>query len=223
MKKPVLKDYGITEKDLYSSEIIKKRLIIVSIIFMFICLGLFVYDQNNKFFMWVFLIFGVPPYGAIFLYFISKRILRLFSHSIQASEKYLSDYKTFKEWWIRMQEVFWKSLSGRQFENELANLYIKIGYKAEVTTASDDKGVDIWLTKNGQRIPVQCKAHQKSVGPSVVRELYGSMNHFNSDKAILASLSGFTKGVFDYIVDKPIELVDLRWIIKQQSKFEKYD
>ena len=166
MKKPVHKDYGITEKDLNRIEIIKKWLIIVSIIFMFICLGLFVYDQNNKFFMWVFIIFGVPPYGAIFLYFILKRTFRLFSHSIQASEKYLSDYKTFKEWWVRTQEVFWKSLSGRRFEHELANLYIKIGYKAEVTTASDDKGIDIWLTKNGQRIPVQCKAHQKPVGPS---------------------------------------------------------
>ena len=96
----------------------------------------------------------------------------------RATEKYEPDCKAFEKWWVRTKETFWLSLSGRQFEYELAKLYRKLEIKADVTTASDDKGVDIWLIQNGQAVPVQCKAHKRPIGPAVARELYGSMGAF---------------------------------------------
>jgi len=99
--------------------------------------------------------------------------------------------------------------------------FVRLGYHAEVTTASDDKGVDNWLNTNLGKEIVQCKAHQKAVGPAVARELYGTLMHFKAPAATLVSISGFTKGVYDYVRDKPIKLMSLPEIIALQQKCEK--
>jgi hypothetical protein len=78
--------------------------------------------------------------------------------------------------------------------------------------------VDIWLhTLQGKKI-VQCKAHRTPVGPAVARELYGTLRHFGAVGAVLASTSGFTKGVVEYARGKPIELLGLSEIIALQEK-----
>ncbi|MEW6740007.1 MAG: restriction endonuclease [Nitrospirota bacterium] len=222
MKKPVLQNYGITEIDLKRAGSVKKWLKVFAIVQMFPGWWLLGYG-NRGWWMWIFFIIAVPPYGPLILYFIIKGIFLLFSRSFRAVSKYESDRNAFEKWWIRTKEMFWLSLSGRQFEHELANLYRMLGHKADVTTTSDDKGVDIWLIRNGQRVPVQCKAHKRPIGPAAAREFYGSMNHFKAERGILASLSGFTKGVLEYTRDKPIELVDLNWILNNQKKLENYE
>jgi len=118
----------------------------------------------------------------------------------------------------RRHECYWKSLSGKEFEKELSLLYKRKGYNVSLTPSTDDKGVDIIMTKNEKKIIVQCKAHKKPVGVGAIRELYGALNHFKSDKAILASVSGFTSGVKDFAKNKPIELVSLDQIIDIQNR-----
>jgi len=89
-----------------------------------------------------------------------------------------------------------------------------------LTSTSGDEGVDIWLyTERGREI-VQCKAHRTPVGPAVVRELYGTMEHFKAPAGTLASTSGFTKGVITYAQGKPIKLVGLADIIAMQEKHD---
>jgi restriction system protein len=221
MKKPVIQDYGINDIDIKRSKAIKKWLKIIAIGQMFLGWYLFLIDSKGLW-LWYFFVVSIPPYGPLIMYFTLKGILRLISHTLHATEKYENDCNTFEQWWIRTKKIFWQSLSGRQFEHELANLFRKLGHKADVTTSSDDKGVDIWLVRNGQRIPVQCKAHKRPIGPAVAREFYGVIIHFKSDIGILASLSGFTKGVFGYTSDKPIELTDLDWILRKQKELESY-
>lgn len=219
MKKPVLEDYGITDIDLKKAKAIKKWLKVVAVVQMFPGWWLFEYGPKGPW-IWIVLVFAAPPFGPIILYFILKGVILLLSRSLRATGKYESACDGFEKWWVRTKETFWFSLSGRQFEHELANLYQKLGLKADVTTASDDKGVDIWLIRNGQSVPVQCKAHKRPIGPAVAREFYGSMVHFKVNSGIIASLSGFTKGVFEYTRDKPIELVDLKWILHKQKQLE---
>lgn len=221
MKKPVLQDYGITENDLTKANSIKKWLKVVAVIQMFPGWWILEYGPKGSW-IWIVLIFAAPPFGPVILYFILKGIFLVFSQSLRGARKYEADCDTFEKWWVRTKEMFWFSLSGQQFEHELANLYRKLGLKADVTTASDDKGVDIWLIRNGQRVPIQCKAHKRPVGPSVARGFYGSMVHFEAKSGIIASLSGFTKGVFEYTRDKPIELIDLKWILREQKQLETY-
>lgn len=120
--------------------------------------------------------------------------------------------------------IFSETLDGKAFEQELAALYTKSGFKARLMPAGGDGGVDIVLEKNGKTTIVQCKAHKSPVGPHVARDLYGTLIHFEASEAILASISGFTSGVRAYVEGKPIKLLGLDEIIEMQMLVvSKYD
>lgn len=160
----------------------------------------------------------MPPYGPFIVYFLFKALLRGLWPKFRQAMRYASAREAYEKWWLRTQTQFWKSLSGIQFEHELAALFRRIGTQAAVTRASDDKGVDIWLDRKGQRVPVQCKAHKNPVGPAAVREFFGTMQHFGSKEGILASLSGFTRGVYEYARGKPIKLLTIQDIVQMQRQ-----
>ena len=107
----------------------------------------------------------------------------------------------------RKQIEHWKSLSGLDFERELGTLYKHLGYDVEPTPRTGDQGVDLFLRKGKETTIVQCRSHVQPVGPAVVRELYGALVASGSTKAILACPSGFTKGVHEFVREKPIALV----------------
>ena len=108
---------------------------------------------------------------------------------------------------LRKHEEYWNGLSGLEFEKELGILCERRGYKVSFTPVSGDEGVDLILQKDGKKTVVQCKGHKSPAGPAVVRELYGTMFHFDADKAILACTGGFTKGAKNFASGKPIILV----------------
>ena len=101
----------------------------------------------------------------------------------------------------------WMSLSGPQFEQELATVYRDLGYSVKSTAGSGDGGVDLILRKDGKTIVVQCKSHQAPVGPAIARELFGAMVASRADSAILACTGGFTRGVRKFVQGKPIILI----------------
>ena len=49
----------------------------------------------------------------------------------------------------------WMSLSGLQFERELAALYLKLGYDVQLTPTSGDEGIDLFLKKDNKTTIVQ--------------------------------------------------------------------
>lgn len=156
-------------------------------------------------------------------------------HFLQAEQEYedrlrrselLAQHRkeAFVSWrrnWEKNNAAFWQSLNGWEFENELAHLYEQLGYSAELTPSSGDEGVDIIIHKGGKRIIVQCKAHGKPVTPHVVRDLYGTLQHYKdhsmADEAVLASISGFTTGVTAWAKNKPIKLLSLKGILEMQA------
>lgn len=144
-----------------------------------------------------------------------------------AENNYKSEYKKYnniqKEQYLlliekqKKEERFWKSLSGRDFEMEMEKLFRKNGYDAKITPSSNDKGIDIILLKDNKIIIVQCKQHNKSVGPHVIRDLYGTLISSKANSAILVCTSGFTSGVYEYAKGKPIELIDIDGILKMNG------
>jgi hypothetical protein len=117
----------------------------------------------------------------------------------------------------RRQEDYWRSLSARGFEEELARLYRLAGYAVETTPVTGDQGADLFLRKDGQLIVVQCKRHGKPVGPPTVRELHGTLLHFSANRAVLAATGSFTKGARQHAQGKPIDLLDLDGILSLQE------
>lgn len=90
-----------------------------------------------------------------------------------------------KEWW-------W-SLSPYEFEHATAKLFRSKGYKAEVTQASSDGGIDVILKFKGQTFLVQCKQHKAKVGVTTVRELNGVVAGHGAAGGYLIVGSGVTK------------------------------
>lgn len=158
-----------------------------------------------------FLIFGIALVGLYHAY------LSFFDTTYQKVKKYKDAKAKYDSWWIRTQVEFWKSLSGKRFEQELANLYSRLGYIVSLTPTTGDKGIDLILQKNEKEIIVQCKAHKKPVGPNVARELYGTLMAYKAHQAILASISGFSPGVREFVKSKPIKLICLQDIIYMQK------
>ncbi len=148
----------------------------------------------------------------------SDLLLQLLMPRYRRAQRYRKALAMFRAWWVRTQKEFWLSLSGIQFEAELAAVFRRAGFRAELTAISGDKGVDIWLYTNRGKEIVQCKAHSGPIGPAVARELYGTLQHFSAPAAILASTSGFTKGVRVFARNKPIVLMDLSDIIALQGR-----
>jgi HJR/Mrr/RecB family endonuclease len=158
-------------------------------------------------------------------YWLTGKIKRKIYPEILNAEAYNRDIityekllKEYKEWLRRSHSEYWYNLSGYQFEHAMAKVFRTEGYEATVTPGSGDGGVDIWLKRNGITIAVQCKAHKKPVGPSIIRELHGVIHNFGTDKGILICPSGFTKGVYEYVKGKPLILMDIDDILAYVSR-----
>ncbi len=148
-----------------------------------------------------------------------KLYVRL-SPNFEAVRRYKKAVSEFNEWLRRSRESWWTRLDGRGFELELARLFRAIGWAAAATKASGDGGVDIVGARDGVEFIAQCKKHRKEVGPAVVRELYGTLLASNAEFAILASVSGFTKGAREFAKGKKIEFIDLRWILAKHMSLD---
>lgn len=215
MEEPKLSDYGLTEQQ---CQLVKTRKTQLSCVLFFIGILLggtvaYIAREDDA----LVALFIVAWSGVIFAALVTP-ILRAFWPLYKRVENFKNKKSAYESWLIRTQQEFWLSLSGKRFEQELAYLYSKLGYKIQLTPTTADKGIDIILKKNGKTIVVQCKAHKKPVSPHVVRDLYGTLVDSQADEAILASISGFTSGVKDFVVDKPIGLISLEDIIYIQKK-----
>lgn len=142
-----------------------------------------------------------------------KKLMQI-EKSIQS---YQSDTRSYEYWIEIKKKEYWLNMNGHQFEKELAILYKKLGYKTSVTPQGGDQGIDILMSKNGQSIIVQCKAHKRPVGPATARDFYGTMVHNNIKYGIIASTNGFTKGVHDFVKGKKIKLITVNDIVEMEN------
>jgi restriction system protein len=103
-----------------------------------------------------------------------------------------------------------RSLTPGQFEEFIADLFLRLGYSAETVGGSGDGGIDVVATKDGIKHYIQCKkfiTQQVSVG--AVRDFYGAITDRLSDgKAFFITTNIFTLDAEKFAEDKPIELVD---------------
>ena len=233
--KPNLRDYGVTTeqyeryialKGHYGSERDSVRSCITAeIVLTIILIGVVIYLSLYVNLGFAILVAVPPLYLIVDIVGIIKLQLRRGSlggskiiSQIKRYEEEIELYRMMLEEDARMQKEaeklrqrklhdFWMSLSGTEFERELATLYRQLGYDVQFTPTSGDEGVDLILRKDGKKTVVQCKSHKYPVGPATARELYGSLMHFEADSAILACTGGFTSGVHAFVREKAIELI----------------
>lgn len=116
---------------------------------------------------------------------------------------------------------WWETLNPFDFEKEVGKWYQKKGYHVNVTNKSNDGGVDVVLTMNGETTYVQCKQWNYQVPVGVVRELYGVMASHGVKKGIVVCLNGGTKGAVDFANDNGIRIVTHHDFVKETKPIDK--
>jgi len=215
---PTLSEYNLPEdiesvlqgmEDGYNKRLsIIQRMVFIAIMGASFLYGYIKYDSVETGFGIVFC--ALIAYGFIFGVLLDGAFR--YKHNSDLHKKYFEYRKQLDcyHFWGQMETIsYWMNLDGNEFEEAVALVYRKNGYDAEVSRRGGDGGVDIVLRKGGKVIAVQCKAHKKPVGPSVVRDLFGTMNHLGFSEGILVSRDGFTSGVREFVLDKPIKRVNL--------------
>jgi restriction system protein len=99
-----------------------------------------------------------------------------------------------------------------EFEALVSNLFGKMGLEAKLTRSSRDGGVDAVAFDTrpivGGKIVIQAKRYKNTVEVSAVRDLYGTMMNEGANKGILVTTSSYGPDAYEFVKDKPIELID---------------
>jgi restriction system protein len=77
-----------------------------------------------------------------------------------------------------------------EYEYAVAQYLKDLGYAVEVTSYSNDYGVDIFATKGDERIAVQAKMYggtSRRVNRQMIMELHGAKDYFDCTSAIVAT------------------------------------
>ena len=222
--RPQLADFGASDSDLRAARTVRRWLVATAIlgdVAVFAAAVSLAEDGTP----WPLQVPGVvlllafcPPWGLVLSHRLAMAAARSINPSFRRADTYDRANKQYETWWVRTQQEFWLSLSGHAFEAELAGLYGRLGYKAALTSAEGDRGVDLWVTIDGERTPVQCKAHRRPVTPGAARELCGTMQAFGARRGVLASVSGFTTGTVQFSSAHGIQLLDLAGILAMQRR-----
>ena len=103
-------------------------------------------------------------------------------------------------------------LSPKAFESFVQNLFTKMGYETDQYRSSNDGGIDCMAYKRDpvapMKIAVQAKLYTKTVSPTHVRDLYGTMQHEGATLGIMITTSGYGPGSVEFANGKPLHLID---------------
>ena len=103
-------------------------------------------------------------------------------------------------------------LTPREFESFIQNLFTKMGYETDQFRSSGDGGIDCMAYKRDpvapMKIAVQAKLYTKTVQPTHVRDLYGTMQHEGATLGIMITTSGYGPGSQEFANGKPLHLID---------------
>jgi restriction system protein len=171
----------------------------LSVLFILYLASLWFLNRAN-FWRWVI-------YGAIFfaLLFIGVYILR----RIRMGKR--------EQWHSNRDLIYWlRGMKPTEFEEYIADLFSKLGYKTKVTGGAYDEGVDVVAEKDGIEHYIQCKKFITSeVSVGAMRDFYGAIaDHLAKGKAFFVTTNKFTEEASRFAEGKPIELIDEFKLIK---------
>ena len=156
-----------------------------------------------KDFWWLYVIIGVIIFGKIFF----EILLPDFVDAWRDRRRFRQGMK----WRSERELLQWlRSMSPTEFERYVAELFTRLGYKAEAVGRSHDGGIDVIAEKDGVKNYIQCKKFITSeVTVGAMRDFYGALaDHLANGKGYFITTNKFTLEAQRFAEDKPIELVD---------------
>ena len=110
------------------------------------------------------------------------------------------------------------AMGGEVFEQYLATLFSRLGYRVELTRFRGDFGGDLVLRKGGVRTAVQAKRHAKTVGIKAVQEAVGAKAYYDCAAAMVVTNSYFSRQAVELAEKAGVELWDRDELIERLSK-----
>lgn len=107
---------------------------------------------------------------------------------------------------IAIRPNTFSSLTGADFEDLLCRLYEAMGHTVMKTGQTGDQGCDLVVNMDQQRVVVQAKCYNGSVGNEAVQQAVTALKIYNCTKAIVVTNSYFTP---EAITSAKINGVDL--------------
>lgn len=107
------------------------------------------------------------------------------------------------------------SMSGRQFEQFIADFFKKKGYLTTLTPETGDFGIDIIIENDYIKIGIQTKCYIEKVSNSAVQEAVTGIRHYNLDKAMVVTNSYFLPSAITLAKDNNVILWDRDKLIKE--------
>lgn len=133
-------------------------------------------------------------------------------------------FKQGARWRTDQELLQWlRGMRPSEFEEYVADLFRRLGYRTEAVGKSHDGGVDVIAEKNGVKHYIQCKKYITSKVPvGAVRDFYGALaNHLAEGRGIFVTTNIFTTEAQQFAEDKPIEMVDGFGLVRLIKKADK--
>jgi restriction system protein len=103
-------------------------------------------------------------------------------------------------------------LTPKEFEAFIQNLFAKMGFDTKLYQASGDGGIDCVAYDphpiTGGKFIVQAKLYTRTVKPTHVRDLWGTVQHEGATKGIMITTSGYGPDSYKFAGGKPLNLID---------------
>lgn len=111
-------------------------------------------------------------------------------------------------------------MNPRQFEEFVCEYFRQQGYKTELTTYSNDYGIDGFAIKGKQKIAIQSKMYghtTRKINRQTVMELHGAKDFFDCTNAVIATDGTFLQDALVVAEKLKIEILYLSQIQKSIS------
>ena len=115
-------------------------------------------------------------------------------------------------------------LTPKEFEAFIQNLFTKMGFDTKLYQASGDGGIDCVAYDphpiTGGKFIVQAKLYIRTVQPTHVRDLWGTVQHEGATKGIMITTSGYGPDSYKFAGGKPLNLIDGSGLLALCNQYE---
>lgn len=102
-------------------------------------------------------------------------------------------------------------MEGERFERDVARWLQEEGFRTELTSRTNDRGIDVIAQKGGRSYAVQAKAYSAGnrVGSNTVQKVSGLLTRPDIDGALIVTTSSFTSEAKEVANNRGVELLSV--------------
>ena len=136
-------------------------------------------------------------------------------------QDYKDDRDSYDFWKIRMDESFWRMLDGLSIEKEVINIFMHKGYALKNEFETEDGEHDHLLEKDGKLMYLDFKTDRVIESIEYINTLIANKAKSGADTLVIFSKFGFAKKVKEMAIDKSVEMLTFKDLIKSVKEVEK--